>query len=100
MTIKDINSEVAQILGENMAKAIGMKTGNDYSDVVIKAYGNMVAFALAPLYGLGDFSVPLGPITEAEYLRRKKRDEDYEKGRLLYEQAKELGFYADCDCDD
>ena len=67
------------------------------------AYERLVYFSLQPAYLFRESFIalnPLGPITEAEYLADKKRNEDYEKGRLLYEQAKELGFYADCDCDD
>ena len=69
--------------------------------LVEAAYEKFAYFSLQPDWFRIGFSVPepLGPITETEYLRRKKRDEDYEKGRLLYEQAKELGFHAECDHD-
>ena len=37
----------------------------------------------------------LGPITKAEHILHENR----ERGRLLYEQAKDLGFYAEYECD-
>ena len=63
--------------------------------IVEAAYERLTYFMLQPDSFRERFYVgpTLGPITEAEHIRR----ENYEKGRLLHEQANALGYYGDCD---
>ena len=57
--------------------------------IVQAAYDRLAHFMLQPT-SWREYKPTLGPITEAQHIRR----ENYEKGRLLYEKAKKLGFYA------